>query len=215
MSEKGIIFSGPMVQAILDGRKTQTRRVFKVTDPLGKKHPVTSPRESIEQFDDGSFHYLSTGGMSGPYPCPYGQPGDGLWVREAWCHVDGQDYYRADFDQADLKHEKRVRKLCPDLAAAYPESRWKSSRHMPRWASRITLEITGIRVERVQDISEADAKAEGVEPITEMTAAWGPQQTPHWFAFMKLWDSLNDKRPGCSWNDNPWVWCISFKRIET
>lgn len=213
MKERPIIFNAEMIWAILGGCKTQTRRV------------VDCPPDTTAIYWTENDETVPAGKYTGwvvecgaplrlPRKCPYGQPGDTLWVREAWCRVDGKDYYRADSDSADLKHEKRVRKLCPDLAAAHPDSRWKPSIHMPRWASRFTLEITDIRVERVQDISRDDCRTEGVGlPPSPGDTKFYPDMDELRSQFANLWDSINAKRPGCSWNDNPWCWCISFERV--
>ncbi len=182
--ERPILFSGPMVRAILEGRKTQTRRVAK-----------TSPSSSSST---GHFVHLSHGRSietderALPF-CPYGQPGDRLWVRETWAKAGevGDDIeYRADN---------------PDPLGA----KWRPSIHMPRWASRITLEITGVRVERLTSISSEDARAEGIE--------WneGPFRcghTNHVSAFKSVWESINGKG---SWSADPWVWVIDFKPQES
>ncbi|MDD5007281.1 MAG: hypothetical protein PHC68_02625 [Syntrophorhabdaceae bacterium] len=133
--------------------------------------------------------------------CPYGQVGERLWVREAFQLDEGSDkiWYRADFTEDDARR-------------AFTEvgDGWKPSIHMPRWASRITLEITGVRAERVQEISHEDAKAEGV-PVRG--CAFPKKQSIHIDSFVDVWDSLNAKR-GFGWESNPWVWAIAFKRIK-
>lgn len=179
MKERPILFSGAMVRALLDGTKTQTRRMV-------KPQPRILAGELLCWKDDA----LTDDQMA--ELCPYGQPGDRLWVREAWMDLRGVDgavgpcMYRATFGNA------------PD------GGKWRPSIHMPRWASRITLEVTGMRVERLQDISEADARAEGVSRA----------QCPDWHAttdFRAIWESING--PG-SWDANPWVWVVEFKRLE-
>lgn len=195
MRERPILFSGPMARALLDGRKTQTRRVIKHQPPVqttavsGWHHP--DPRPHFFAAADGEFLDWSA-------PCPYGQPGDCLWVRETWQHEafphgpyrpGAHVYYRADY--LDDPHG-------PDGERS-PEGKyrsWRPSIHMPRAASRILLEITTVRVERLGEISEGDARAEGVQSVAE---------------FKELWSSING--PG-SWDANPWVWCISFRRID-
>lgn len=184
MKERPIIFRAEMVRAILAGRKTQTRRIVK---PL---HMAT--------VDSEQFPILAM--------CPYGSPGDQLWVREAFIH-----------EPADYCWEASVSIPCRPAFTVYRADHevdtrgagWKPSIHMPRWASRITLEITDVRVERLQDISEADAKAEGVSmPDRTPTPPdfWSYQQE-----FRHLWEQING--PG-SWNANPWVWVIEFKKLE-
>ena len=176
MKERPILFSGPMVRAILDGRKTQTRRVVK------PQPDWIRPRVS----DDGIAHGYCGSGPTDGIKCPYGTVGDRLWVRESWAksgEVGDATEYRADN---------------PDPIGA----KWRPSIHMPRWASRIDLEITGIRVERLQEISERDAMAEGCEYLTNSVARSN---------FVKLWISINGQD---SWSANPWVWVIEFKRIK-
>jgi hypothetical protein len=174
--ERPIAFTGEMVRAILDGRKSQTRRV-------AKPQPGDNPR------DDG---YESTILAR----CPYGRPGDLLWVKETWC---GGQYGTAYFYKSDWQEH--------DYGP-----RWKSQRFMPRKASRILLEVTGVRVERVRDISIEDACDEGIyqkNPTWEDICPPDPRED-----FEELWDSINGKKPGKSWDDNPWVWVIEFKRVE-
>lgn len=204
MHDRPILFTASNVRAILEDRKTQTRRVLKIRGVDGGQYPITSPAEEMLRFDDGTFHYRSTGALSGPYPCPYGAEGQRLWVREtAWLPPsvsvrdlrEGADtwpkcIYSADADDYDLEFVRAWR--------------WKQrpSIHMPRWASRITLEITDVRVQRVQDISEEDALAEGCR-----------SQIKHSAAFADLWDSINESR-GFGWNANPYVWALTFRRVE-
>lgn len=207
MTERPILFNGEMVRAILDGRKTQTRRVVK-------------PQPSV--------HEMSPGPDSGPEDiisyCPYGAPGNQLWVRETWCNADilhlGYNLddpttigYRADesaylFEGLPLMGSKLNTK---DWNWEHESVKWKPSIHMPRWASRINLLIKDVRVERVQDISSHDISAEGISCDRE------PDCEPYNFcanrieSFIYLWDSINGKRPGCAWADNPWVWVVEFE----
>jgi hypothetical protein len=194
MKERPILFSGPMVRAILDGSKTQTRRTFKgTTEHKGPYNPAYM--EAHQQANGwGSI-------------CPHGTPGDRLWVRETWAVQHGFDawtprhiprgariYYSAT---ADLKGPCGVGGL-----------RCRPSIFMPRWASRILLEITDVRVQRLQEISEGDARAEGA--IGALNDSIGD----NWCAceaFAALWESING--PG-SWHANPWVWAITFQRLE-
>lgn len=181
MNEHPILFSTEMVRAILDGRKTMTRRII--------KRGVVGRMMSGDQI---LWPYIyDKQGKSVAVPCPYGQPGDLLWVREAWkLSPRGNALYRAD----------------PALGPDSYEKGWRPSIHMPRWASRINLEVTGVRVERVQDISEDDAIAEGMEIVPVGTATWTNRQS-----FSILWDKINAKRSH-SWDSNPWVWVVEFKR---
>lgn len=204
MKERPILFSGPMVKAILDGRKTQTRRVVKHKNDWYMEGGMSWPEfESYVYAEDGI-----------KVPCPYGQPGDRLWVRETWAPLAVSSkgaYYRADIEE-------------PKSGA------WKPSIHMPRWASRITLEITGIRVERLQEIGRDDAFAEGLSAITKDGKLikygitdrdglpgnddygwhWSKFEVDARLAYRKLWESING--PG-SWDANPLVWVVEFRRV--
>ena len=222
MKERPILFSAPMVQAILDGRKTQTRRVVKpqptefvggpgVTLRDGSPAPLVPLDDSVEPYGREIV-------------CPYGQPGDRLAVRETfyarghwtkrysekkrreeWHFVDetmgtGKTYRY----EADEKLPRRKREL-------HEVGWWKRPAiFMPRAASRITLEITSVRVERLQDISEADAQAEGVtDDGSLVTDLDGKDRGGTIAAYATLWEVINGVG---SWDDNPWVWVVSFKR---
>jgi hypothetical protein len=200
VKERPILFSAPMVRAILAGTKTQTRRVVK---PDGKY------RLGMVCPADG-----------GPSRCPYGAPGDRLWVRETFQPLLADGF---DHDECDWKTGRGYR--CSYVATAGRievidrddniTDRCKPGIHMPRWASRITLEVTGVRVERLQDISEADARAEGVSFVADGCARFGVGGAPDsWCdcpvtAYCALWESINGKD---SWAANPWVWVVEFKR---
>lgn len=248
MKERPILFSAPMVRAILEGRKTQTRRLVKA------KH-LPFLENLVGNFFDGKWNQR---------PLPYGQPGDRLWVRETWQDVhplqvaagrysqkgragipgpppvEYRTIYRADgeypavYSLGCLEHPYRRPELfsSADGIQAFEEHYgWTPSIHMPRWASRITLEITGIRVERLHDITSADILAEGVRiPVDadtgnlliDVSTKYGPSYfVPpgkfgdrdamlfgHWAA---LWVEINGID---SWNANPWVWVVEFKRLE-
>lgn len=224
MKERPILFSAPMVRAILEGRKTVTRRPLKL--PHG-------------------FWETSVTGELVPIPvnCPYGKPGDRLYVRETWSDVNLQGApgvaYRADDDVRDLMEDetfldehgafnysdpraKPYQFACwsEDLLSG-AEGRWRPSIHMPRWASRILLEITVVRVERLQDISEEQALAEGIIPHVRGGWHWhlhDPSNVDDWhqfgfkspaFAFQDLWIGT-----GGDWDSNPWVWVVEFKRVQ-
>lgn len=220
---KPIIFSGDMIRALLreikqpGSGKTQTRRVFLVKNPDGKKYPVTSPKEEIIRFDDGTFHYLSTGGLSGPYPCPYGRQGGLLWGKESYRLWQSPSFS----DQGEpIDPDVLTGKLAlldPEFVRSRPieyradtgdDGPWRSPRFMYRWASRLTFHLTDVRVQRLQDIREAGAKAEGAG-LGEATDGG----RCYALGFIDLWDSINGKRPGCSWSDNPWCWRLSFRPI--
>lgn len=200
MKERPILFSGPMVRALLDGSKTQTRRVVKPqpdTRPgMNCTRLVFKDRKGAPLLDEALEAdprlYVSL--------CPYGQPGDKLWVRESFIHnaaeyepmmsmthplVPAETFYMAD-------HNGDARGLG-----------WKPSIHMPRALSRITLEITGVRVERLQDISDADSLAEGVDRTNTSIPGYAKER------YCQLWESINGPD---SWDANPWVWVVEFKR---
>jgi hypothetical protein len=190
--ERPILFSGPMVRAILDGHKTQTRRVVKLDAEL-RRRGCTSL--------DGSWWDPSFGGrlkVPGPHEtshrlfCPYGLPGDRLWVRETWAEFpsDKDWIYRANYDGA------LARKLT-----------WRPSIFMPRPACRLELEIVKVRCERLQDISEHDAEMEG-DPKRGLISS----ENTHRDWYRALWDSINGKR-GFGWDVNPWVWVVEFNRV--
>lgn len=188
MKERPILFNGAMVRALLAGTKTQTRRVVK---------PQPRRVDGGVPFGDAPAWAHAEPG-SAMMRCPYGKPGDWLWVRESWKHIEGGNVYDAAGGVMDsFEPETLYRASRPN----YP-GQWKPSIHMPRWASRITLEITSVRVERLQDISEADAIAEGV---------YTDPASPAYDAYAQLWDEING--PG-SWAANPWVWVLEFRRLN-
>ena len=199
MKERPILFSGEMVRAILDDRKTMTRRVVK---------------PQPEQDTDCPYH-IGTGIERKARICPYGKPGDRLWVRETFCDRNNngeqtKPLYRADGQEYE------------DGDGWHFEAKWKPSIFMPRMYSRITLEITNVRVERLQGISEKDAFAEGIDDESEeynkaehfqLGGSQIQGGAPAIFTFIGLWDSINAKR-GYSWESNPWVWVVEFERIK-
>lgn len=203
MKERPILLNAEMVRAVLDGRKTQTRRVMKVQPHAGVRNSVFVK----SGFEDGHGKELV---------CPFGAVGDRLWVRETWQGplVDYDEAYSMFKDPTPYqKAENCVYRAdggpCPEFTDADDNLRqgWRPSIHMPRWASRITLEITGVRVERLRDLSEEDAKSEGVTPP-------GGGVLPGWehrINFRELWMSIYGTD---NWEANPWVWVIEFKRVE-
>lgn len=213
IKERPILFSGEMVRAILEGRKTQTRRVVKIADPFGKGVSVDSPSESIGAVSENEWAYFDAmGGMSGPVKCPYGQPGDRLWVRETWSVHPAMDEWKP----SDISPDNSVDYIAgPDRFSGFGKTR--PSIFMPRWASRITLEIVSVRVERLQDIKSADAEAEGVERVGR--CLWrdyaGISESSEFInpvaSFATLWQSINGPD---SWGANPWVWVVGFRRIQ-
>lgn len=240
MQERPILFSGEMVKAILAGRKTQTRRVI-------KDYPWTRPPYYFCGLRNGLGYPASEGatwagftckGYHSPcyVKCPYGKPNDLLWVREAWCPANSENgpvvCYRATYGRRYLVDECN-----PVDYSLYPttgndawcawagdlesgtEGKWRSSIFMPRWASRISLRIEDVRVERLQEISESDSIAEGLVswPSTCRSAThYGLTIADVWetdprLTYKRLWNDINAKR-GYSWDSNPWVWVIEFRR---
>ncbi|HBW3433934.1 TPA: hypothetical protein MEZ05_000706 [Klebsiella pneumoniae] len=214
MKERGMIFNGEMVRAILDGRKTQTRRIIK-----WKQTRFTE----IGEREDGSKWPWSEDAEHACdfwHPCPFGAVGDRIWVREAFrVHSRATDVatlvYKASERNSWAEQTHRVPVAVCNKPAT-PE-KWTPSLHMPRWASRILLEITGVRVERLNAISEEDARAEGIidggclncgEPEPCGCANPEPDATD---AFAYLWQSIYGQE---NWNADPWVWVIEFKRVE-
>ena len=203
MVDRPIIFSGPMVRAILAGRKTMTRRVCHVSPGAVRvMRSVESPGTFCSWDADGRL-------LDVDFRCPYGAPGDRLWVRETWA-------YYPDDDGPDIVL----------MADGGPErvERWRPSIFMPRWASRILLRVEAVRVERLQEISDDDIEREGAilerGPRGEFLSAFlGPNGKSQIFDSPRVlwsagWDSINGKRPGCAWADNPWVWVVTFQRGE-
>jgi hypothetical protein len=201
--ERPILFSAPMVRALMAGTKTQTRRVVKgaPTDWAPMQPQVFAPtvidRHGDEQPGPDAY---GAGNEDGDcwIRCPYGEPGDRLWVRESWARddEDGQVMYRADIGHeacADAWEQGRIEGV--------PRYKWKPSIHMPRRICRLVLTLESVRVERLNDISRGDAMAEGC-PFQNMAEGPDPRQ---WYA--DLWDQINGQG---SWNANPWVWVLAF-----
>ncbi len=219
MKERGMIFNAEMVRAILDGRKTQTRRIVK------------SDCMDIGEKDDGMLWPWREHDNGGDYwyPCPFGEVGDRIWVRETFQGPLVSEELLEEYRAYPEKFENP--EYCEYAADGGPRPEycdlddnlrhgWRPSIHMPRWASRITLEITGVRVERLQNISETDAEAEGID----MEALFDAQDCYDCIAdhnmtgrptvtgkFKYLWESIYGEE---SWQANPWVWVITFQRVE-
>ena len=183
MTERPILFSGPMIRALLDNRKTQTRRVIKPQPEFGVE-PCYYCESGFSARDEVGRCMCTQGEIR----CPY-QVGTRLWVRETWAKSVIALQYRAD--------NSIVNCMDPRLEEIETKWGWRPSIFMPRWASRIALEVTGVRVERLQDISEEDAKAEDVAYRCD---------------YKVVWDEINGKK--YPWSSNPWVWRIEFKREE-
>ena len=195
VAEKPILFSGEMVKAILDGRKTMTRRVVNPQFTALWGQGIRTGHEDAYSIhvnimaDDGSWKWLK---------CPYGKPGDLLWVRETWVQWDDGLTYLADSIGKNGRENEDSKRCRLDYGV-----KWRPSIFMPRWASRITLRITGARVERLQAISEADMMAEGITHDPQIAT---------WLKFASLWNSINEGR-GYGWDANPWVWVVSFEKL--
>jgi hypothetical protein len=241
MKERPILFSAPMVLALLDGSKTMTRRIITPQPRLAPLPELTGPwswwngrlgkktSRSVNLHDDASSFAAAM-----VQHCPYGAVGDRLWVKEACALVnDGSPdpflVYRADRGARNLSGQRGG--ITYWMASDYEPERWRPSIHMPRWASRITLEITDVRVQRLQEISEDDAKAEGVEfDVWDQALVARDYSTPDsWLqtwsdrmtryvrieqlaraSYCTLWESINGAG---SWALNSWVFAISFQRV--
>ncbi len=203
MKERPILFNTEMVPAILDGRKTQTRRVVKPQPPMGFRawHGLINGYQAWTTHDtqgEKGFNYEAK--------CPYGEPGDSLWVREKFTlecpykHTDGcgnPDHVIYWASERDVVRESIT-------------SRWRPSIHMPRWASRITLEVTGVRVEPVQSITPQDIEAEGTSQVWKEAVYINEHKQQRLRDFRHLWNTINANH-GFSWEVNPWVWIIEFQ----
>lgn len=231
MKERPILFSTDMVKAILDGRKTMTRRVVSFKDAWPFNNSNSWPY--VKQLDDGTWMWADSPDFNYPknymkngIKCPYGQVGDRLWVREKWGELGWHKgeipiHKIKDYEgcERDIIYYQEIIEQCPDFlwfgedeSIEYRKdggevTHWKSSMFIPRWASRITLEITNIRVERVQDITEDDAEKEG-DPKQGLIAS----ENDHTTWFQHLWDSINGKK--YPWESNPWTWVIEFKKLN-
>lgn len=222
MKERPIIFSTPMVQAILQGRKTMTRRVIKSKTGLFQVSKANYEPDAAHFYHDRSVSMLDENERDvGTLFCPYGNPGDRLWVRETWNYGDPNDLvpgeitgdkcgFIGQIDGREVEWVWVYKASCPEVHPIKGELNWKPSIYMPRSASRILLEIINVRVERVQDISEDDAIMEGAEMA--MFEAVNPDFSTNSYknGFMKIWTNINGNE---SWNANPWVWVIEFKKI--
>lgn len=227
MKERPILFSAPMIRAILEGRKTQTRRIAPINKLEIRQHDFggtlvgsyitwsvcfSKPiKGTIGSHSGGRFSEDNARRIIASEFCPYGKPGDRLWVRETHAIVPRTAYAQSDGVQQALRPDD------DHDAAIYREGfdrsnggiRWRPSIHMPRWANRITLEITGVRVERLQDITPADCVCEGYKSDLSKRYAQEEIRALDWYR--DLWEAING--PG-SWEANPWVWVIEFERAD-
>ena len=196
MKERPILFSAPMVRAILDGSKTQTRRVCKPA----QEHALSYVVGPFEERSDLSPEHFGDEEGDVKFQCPYGKPGDRLWVRETW-----QAWKEFDMSMAaSLPEEMRTRINYPANGNTW-DARLRPSIHMPRWASRILLEIVSVRVERLHDISTEDICAEGLSTtMREFDAKCDLHEQ-----WRQLWESINGAE---NYDSNPWVWVVEFKK---
>ena len=212
MKERPILFSAPMVRAILDGCKTQTRRVI-IPDPK-LVHCLVVNFDEPAYVESARLFRNREANAQGQIACPFGTVGDRLWVRETHSVSHGSSSFGGDYHSScEVTYRaggfKRLAYDGPHSADPYQKAferqrgDWRPSIFMPRWASRITLELTAVRVERVQQITMGDAVAEGILGDNYMARD----------NYRELWNSLNAKR-GFEWDSNPWVWVIEFRRIE-
>jgi hypothetical protein len=245
VTERPILFSAPMVRAILLGKKTQTRRVVDLsgrrvshrcaTDCSGVLPEAVFPDRGFSASGWEYLHLPCKDGAAQRVRCPQGPPGECLWVRETFqlesnFNIDGPEVYPPPFsdgrpikweDTGDLagrvwwQPHYRATDPDPELSCERddcsndgPHGHWSPSIYMPRWASRITLEVTAVRVQRLQEITEDDARAEGV-PVRSYEDGRGVETSRE--GFRAFWDSINGKR--APWSSNPWVWAISFRRV--
>lgn len=242
MKERPILFSGEMVRAILEGRKTQTRRIIKPQPPHSCQYKINGNLSHALCYGTGKYENIcvppTPTSKDHRLPCRYGKPGDRLWVRETWIH--GVEYDENDMPiftpEGNYQYKTWYRATDYELVwhdedDGHCDPKWKPSIHMPRSASRILLEITAIRIERLQDISDDAAEAEGIEGWNVptggddyqdywrnylMTQRQEKQGYPHFegdmlASFKSLWESINGPE---SWAKNPWVWVIEFKKVE-
>lgn len=213
MNELPILFNAPMVRAILDGRKTQTRRIVKA------KH-LPFVENLLVNFLDGKWNQR---------PLPYGKPGERLWVRETWMEAGDYNPPKYLYRASDWRSQCREHRFDMETVPAEGTQGWKPSIHMPRTASRILLEVTGVRIERLNDCDARDALAEGIRPFYSSgesnepscyglneercgfgsPGSWRFHRTPQ-SAFRALWEHINGAR---AWDVNPWVWVIEFARV--
>lgn len=212
MKERPILFTPENAQKSHDGLKTETRRLNGLEQ--FNAQPDRWRLEGDTFVFDGGFEYV-------PVPrCPYGGVGDRLWVREAWRVTGGKEYeYQQRIE--DVHYRGDINE-----SIEFGPAKWRPSIHMPRWACRTVLELTGVRVERLQDCSEADARAEGAAFVCELCgcdldtdhgaavhfACDDPdcERASHREGFMRLWESINGAG---SWDANPWVWVLEFRRV--
>lgn len=213
-SERPALMSGPMVRAILEKRKTKTRRVMTPQPEFHQESPTwLTWRHGIRIGGGRDIRAFEAHALD---RCPYGQPGDRLWVREAFFDHGPFDAAKPELTKREERIEYREDEW--DRKGDGDAGGWSPSIHMPRWASRLSLEITDVRVERLNEISDADMVAEGITDIDDTPVCDPHDMSPATArqvraAFHSLWNSLNAKR-GYGWDVNPFVWAISFRQVD-
>lgn len=206
MKDVGMIFSAPMVRAILQGRKTQTRRIVKLPEWANPDRGQVEEHGMLVVISEDSTHCKAIRNSI--------RPGDTIWVRETW--GIGGDGYEID-PTLNFKADKFQRPLDPTLNRMRPEVErvfgrgWRSPIHMPRWASRLSLPVKAVRLERLQEMSEEDAQAEGFSATSSEGSDIGPGEFTAKLAFAMFWDKLHG--PG-GWHGNPWVWVYEWEPIR-
>jgi hypothetical protein len=250
IKERPVLFSGPMVRAIMDGVKTQTRRIidWKVREPgLNLGFSGLEPGYYCSDLPSSGWVLRSRGGPSGcwndrthPLHCPYGLTGDRLWVREAWRTGAALDKLNAteiaercldagwEKPWAPIQYEADGKRRMWSEDDFGGPGRPRLARFIPRWASRLTLEVVSVRVERLREISEKDARAEGIREVTKdgnvrkyciydqgdtSSTPWADMPRTAVEAFRALWDGINAES-GNGWDVNPWVWVIEFRWVS-
>jgi hypothetical protein len=218
-NEKPIVFNSAMIRAIEADHKTQTRRLVRWIAERRKAGANLNPINPV--LNDAGELWFTEGGLPlGPFKCPYGQPGDRLWVRQTWQakEANGKWWHEIKREERELYNWSVFDRATSDIVPP----KWIPSIFMPRWACRIILEVTGVRVERIQDISAADALAEGIREYNYNNGskgywlqelALGAMPTPPQYGIARLWDSIYAKR-GFGWASNPWVWVVEFRRMS-
>ena len=214
MTERPILFSAEMVRAILDGRKTQTRRAIKPQPPAEAESVLRQLYSQDAPKNDGAWTWWAgkpQTPITKPLFCPYGAPGDTLWVRETWRVHKSYGVLNAARVYGAMGGDVAY---CVDyLATPRNEDFWGRGRpsiHMPRWASRLTLEVKSVRVERLQDVSHQDCVAEGCAGGHGSIPGYPYSATPREH-FHHIWNHINGAG---AWDDNPWVWALSFGRMK-
>lgn len=230
IKERPILFSGPMIQAIQDNRKTMTRRIVK-PQPVGMDGLHCGTPSSFDAYDLTDDDDRPTGfgfrTETGIWPCPYGKPGERLWVRETFLELDHDHWHYPGKprDWIEPYSGKGRRNACAYRADCDAEAercrielgyrKWKPAIHMPRWTSRYDLELVSVRVERLQWITYDDIAAEGInDAVVDQTiiqTAASYSMTVRRYLFSSLWEKINGAG---SWEADPWVWVIEFKRVD-